>query len=303
MQRFKRVLVNLALDDQDEALLAYTNKIVGPAKSEKVYVVHLADNLEVPEEIRSRYQSILEPTDEFIAGDIQDKIKRYLTAGVDTEVLVMSKHGSALDEILRLAVQKDADLLVVGRRPEVKESGTLAEKLTRTAPCSVLTVPCCTTGDFGKVLLPLDFTEHSGHAVDIATAWGSTLKTKTIFPLCVYHVPPGFHKTGKTYEEFAEIMEHNARNDYEKFIKGMDLRGVKLEPHFVLGDNIARTILEESEKTRADLLVMGTRGRSGGVAALLGTTTERVLSHTDIPLLAVKQKGSGIGLLQMLLEL
>ncbi|MBN2078903.1 MAG: universal stress protein [Spirochaetes bacterium] len=303
MQRFKRVLVNLALDDQDEALLSYTNKIVGPAKSEKVYAVHLADNLEVPEEIRSQYQSILEPADEFIAGEIREKIKLRLTAGVDTDVLVISKHGSALDEILRLAVEKDVDLIVVGRRPETKESGTLAEKLTRTAPCSVLTVPCCTTGDFGKILLPLDFTENAGYAFDVATAWGAALKAKTIFPLCVYNVPAGFHKSGKTHEQFAAIMEKNARNEYEKFIKVMDLRGVALEPRFVLGDNIAKTILDEILKTHAELLVMGTRGRSGGVASLLGTTTERVLSQTDIPLLAVKQKGSGIGLLRMLLEL
>jgi nucleotide-binding universal stress UspA family protein len=303
MYRFNKILVNLALDDQDEALLTYAVNVAELSQPEKIYVVNLSENLDVPEEVRREYPSILEPTDEYIVGDMQDKVKAYLKVPEKTTIDVSAFEGNPLDELLRLVAQKDIDLIITGRRPEVKESGTLAEKLTRKAPCSVITIPCCTLGGFDDILLPVDFSEHSMYAVDVATAWAKASGAKSINLVNVYKVPIGFYKTGKSYDQFAEIMMNNARKEYDKFIQGIDLRGITLTPNFILNDNISKGILEFIEKNNVDLIIMASRGRSDGVASLLGTTTERVLSLTDTPLLAVKQKGSGMGLLQLLLEL
>lgn len=303
MYRFSKLLVNLALDEQDEALLVYTSKVAAMAKAEKIYVVHVSGNLEVPEEVRREYPSILEPTDEFIVADMEEKVRAYLKTPEKTSIVVSAFNGNSLDELLRLVTQKDIDLIITGRRPEVKESGTLAEKLTRKAPCSVLTVPCCTTGDFSSILLPVDFSEHSRYAVEVATAWVKAAGAASIDAVNVYRVPIGFHKSGKSYDQFAGIMMNNARREYEVFTGGMDLRGVSLKPHFILNDNVTKGILEAVVNNNSSIVVMASRGRGGGMASLLGTTTERILSQTDIPLLAVKQKGSGMGLLQLLLEI
>ncbi len=303
MYRFKKILVNLALDDQDEALLNYAAKVADLAQSEKIYVVHVAESLDLPEEVKKEYPSMLGPTDEFIVADIEEKAQSYLKATEKTTIDISVPHGNPLDELLRLVTQKDIDLIITGRRPEVRESGTLAEKLTRKAPCSVLTVPCCTTGDFHNILLPVDFSEHARYAVDVATAWAKAAGAKSINVINVYRVPMGFYKTGKSYDQFAEIMKNNARKEYDTFIQDIDLRGITLTPNFILNDSVSKGILETLDDHNVDLLVMASRGRSDGIASLLGTTTERVLSKTDTPLLAVKEKGSGKGLLQMLLEL
>ena len=40
-----------------------------------------------------------------------------------------------------------------------------------------------------------------------------------IYALSIFDVPTGYYKTGKSYEEFAEIMRKNTREDYEDFLK------------------------------------------------------------------------------------
>jgi len=48
---------------------------------------------------------------------------------------------------------------------------------------------------------------------------------------------------------------------------------------------------------------MGARGRKAGAGVLLGSTTEHLIKTTTVPLLAVKEKGAGMGLLDAILKL
>jgi nucleotide-binding universal stress UspA family protein len=52
----------------------------------------------------------------------------------------------------------------------------------------------------------------------------------------------------------------------------------------------ARTIVEYSAKLGADLIVMGTHGRSGMAHLLLGSVAERVVRHAPCPVLTVKHR-------------
>lgn len=47
----------------------------------------------------------------------------------------------------------------------------------------------------------------------------------------------------------------------------------------------------------ADLLVVGSRGRSKTAAILLGTVTERIIEMCNVPILTVKKKGQGISII------
>jgi nucleotide-binding universal stress UspA family protein len=48
---------------------------------------------------------------------------------------------------------------------------------------------------------------------------------------------------------------------------------------------------------------MGARGRKAGAGVLLGSVTEHLIKTTTVPLMAVKEKGTGMGLLDALLRL
>jgi nucleotide-binding universal stress UspA family protein len=51
------------------------------------------------------------------------------------------------------------------------------------------------------------------------------------------------------------------------------------------------------------LVAVGARGRTAAAALLLGSVTEQLIRSTEIPLIAVKKKGTGMGLLDALYPL
>lgn len=67
---------------------------------------------------------------------------------------------------------------------------------------------------------------------------------------------------------------------------GADAGEVPIETAVVRGMGVYRGIVDYAEDQGMELIVMGTRGRHGP-AGILGSTSERVASHTEIPVLLV----------------
>ena len=55
-----------------------------------------------------------------------------------------------------------------------------------------------------------------------------------------------------------------------------------------LSDQIWRAILDLAETIKAELIVMGSHGRSGLEKLVMGSVTQRVLQHTKLPVLVVR---------------
>lgn len=55
MYRYKRLMVALNLSDRDIATLGYAAMVSRMAKSEKIYFVHVANNLDILESVRAEY--------------------------------------------------------------------------------------------------------------------------------------------------------------------------------------------------------------------------------------------------------
>jgi len=74
---------------------------------------------------------------------------------------------------------------------------------------------------------------------------------------------------------------------------------------FEPSEKASSRIPEVAERERADLILMGARGRSNSAAVMLGSVTERLLHDSTIPIIAVKQKGeeANMGFLDAFKEL
>jgi len=149
----------------------------------------------------------------------------------------------------------------------------------------------------------VDFSEISMDALEVAVALALAAELKEIHCLHVYNVPLGYYKTGKSYEEFAEIMKGHAEKNLQEFMKEVDLKGLTLTPIFKLEKKEYKGIEEVIEEHEIYLLVIGARGRRAGAGVMLGSVTEHLIRTTTIPLLAVKRKGTGMSLLEALLKL
>ena len=67
------------------------------------------------------------------------------------------------------------------------------------------------------------------------------------------------------------------------------IAGTKVEAHFEVGvGHPAEQIVYEADRLGVDLVVVGSRGRSGFAHLLLGSTSKQVTEHADRPVLVVR---------------
>jgi nucleotide-binding universal stress UspA family protein len=154
---------------------------------------------------------------------------------------------------------------------------------------------------YKNVVLATDFSNHSLDALDVTGAFTGSAGLDTFTCLHVYNVPAGYYKTGKSYEQFAAIMEKNATDQFMAQLRLVNLQKVNPHLELILHRYPEEKIISYVNQHAADLLVMGARGRAGGAAILLGSVTEQVIRKVSVPLLAVKKKGAGLDLLEAIL--
>jgi nucleotide-binding universal stress UspA family protein len=304
MYRFKRLLVGISFANQDGAGIRYAAMISRLARSEKVVFLHVASSVDLPEDLLKEYPDLFQPVGEYALGQMKELVHQYFDGHPDTEISYEVVEGAPLIEFLRMVKEEDIDLVVMRKRGEPGETGALFEKLARKAPCSVLFVPEGSKAWFTNILVPVDFSENAMDAMQVGVSIGLAASgIKEIYCLHVYSVPIGFYKTGKSYEQFAEIMKGHAERYYAEFIKKVDLKGLTAVPIFKLEKKEYRGIEEVIKERGISLVVIGARGRKAGAGVLLGSVTEHLINSTTVPFVAVKKKGTGMGLLDALLKL
>ena len=144
-----------------------------------------------------------------------------------------------------------------------------------------------------RILCPIDFSDHSrralDHAVAIARWYGSTITVLNVFsPAPVAAFGPG--PVAFDPIVLTSIDRDRLLADTKAFAEGEGAPGVTIET-VVREGNTASEILEEAAGMKADLLVIGTHGRSGVDRLLLGSVTEKVLRKASCPVLTVPAQG------------
>ncbi len=150
-----------------------------------------------------------------------------------------------------------------------------------------------TTNENQPILVAIDFSDDS----EAALLWAHKYTKFTKSPLIVLHVvhdpadAPGFYRGDE--DDWAEPMTAVANRMAEDFMKKMfekypalsSIHNARFE--FVQGLPPGR-IVEFAEKEQAQIIVMGSCGRSGLRHILLGSVAERVAQISKIPVVIVK---------------
>ncbi|MFO8163947.1 MAG: universal stress protein [Desulfatiglandales bacterium] len=304
MYQYNHLLVGVSFVNQDGASIRYAGLISRLAKSEKLTFLHVVSTSDIPDDLRTEYPDLFQPVEEYARKEMEDLVDKYFDGNPETQIDYQVVEGSPLIEFLRWAKEHEIDLIIMRKRKIPSASGTLFEKLARKAPCSVLFVPEGTTTWFTNILVPVDFSENSADAAEAAVALAKVSEgIEQITFLHVYNVPLGYYKTGKSYDQFAEIMKGHAEKSYAEFIKKIDLNGLTAVPLFHLEKNASKGIEDVIAARERCLVVIGARGRRAAAGVLLGSVAEHLINTTTSPLLAVKKKGEGMSILDALLRL
>lgn len=297
MYRYKRILVNLNMNDNDANLMKQASVIAGMAKSEKIYFLYTERKMDVPEELVREYPELTESAADFAREKISGMIDNIFPTSAKPETTIIVQEGPMLDEILKQVRINGIDLVIYGMVKDNARSKNMATKLARKAACSVLVIPEGSVLSLENPSVAVDFSEYSADATDAALAFVKASGKSSLGIIHVYQVPIGFHKTGKSYEEFAEIMKKNAEKRFEEFINEVKPENVKLNPRFVLDAKPVEAISKFIKDKGITFLSVGARGRGAGAAVMLGSVSERLIENLEVPVLAVKKKGTGLNIL------
>lgn len=302
MYRYKKLMVELKLDSLDAELIRYAGRVSKMAASSEINFVFISDSFDLPEEIRRLYPEISAPADETAVRQMTERVSACFEGHPDTRLTFEAVEGQMPAALISRAGAANTDLLIVGHALGAgAEAANLPEKIVRKAPCSVLILPENTPPDLSSVLVAVDFSDHCKNALDVGSAFAKAAGLDTLNLVNVCQVPGGYKKTGKSYAEFGKIMIGNARMRLRRFIPTADLKELKISPSYAVSGNIAEGIRRYADKLDSRLVVVGARGRSGDLAAiLLGSVTEGLIRTLKKPLLAVKHKGEGLGIFQAL---
>jgi nucleotide-binding universal stress UspA family protein len=143
--------------------------------------------------------------------------------------------------------------------------------------------------DITRILCPLDLSEPSRHALDHALAFAKWYEAQ-VTVLHVYGTPQPIMPvtdTTATVPFSPSLPLEEVIDDVQRFCAPA-LTAEDPSPDSVVKEgNPAAEIAAYGAQLPADLLVMGTHGRSGLERLLLGSVTEKVLRMTDVPVLTV----------------
>lgn len=300
MSTIKKIISGLDFSDTDKAVLSYLKSVNTYFRPESITFVNIHKEIDIPEDIVSQFPDLKSNINDNFIKEMVETSESFDIVGVEQSYLALE--GDASKELMKAAKKIDADILLVGKKETHDNVGVSHSKLVRGSYCDVLIVPERGPRSITHVLVASDFSDYSKVALNKAIELAEQSKAKVTCQY-VYQVPRGYSKTGKSYEDFAEIMLGHAKKDYEKFISEIDTKGVSVEPLFSLGEDndFHLEIAKESNQNGVDLVVLGAKGRTDLSAIFVGSVTEKVLDEgLSVPLYVVKKKGSEFGIFDAL---
>jgi nucleotide-binding universal stress UspA family protein len=203
--------------------------------------------------------------------------------GIDCAAIVRLSEDP-YEEIVDLAKKNKVNVIIVGThgRTGVKRlmMGSVTAKVIGHAPCNVLVVPLNASVECRNILIATDGSEFSDaaafEAIGIAKRCGSSLIVLSV----AYS-----DKEITLPEDREEIIL--AKDTVKKITELSEKEGIKAEGIVVQGKEY-EGIIRTAKQKHADLIVVGSHGRTGIERLLMGSVTERVIGHAESAVLVVK---------------
>lgn len=130
---------------------------------------------------------------------------------------------------------------------------------------------------FEKILVPTDGSEYADRAVEVALGLARELGTRVV----------ALHVLDEKLILPLEVLEEEGRHILEEVRR----RGEEMEvpvDEIILFGNPRQDMAKIATKSGADLMIIGTHGRTGVEKLLLGSVAENALKTVEVPVMLVK---------------
>ncbi|HEX5978865.1 MAG TPA: universal stress protein [Nitrososphaeraceae archaeon] len=148
---------------------------------------------------------------------------------------------------------------------------------------------------FSRILIGIDGSDESmkaaEYAVSITKMYDAELFAINVLTSDIGYAysSPGVESPPLTVRETILIAEDEAKLWFDKIKEKANKKEVKIKTELIVAKrSILQTILEYAEEQTIDLIVVGTRGRSGIKKMLLGSIASGLVTYAPCPVLVVK---------------
>ena len=144
---------------------------------------------------------------------------------------------------------------------------------------------------YQNILVPVDGSETSyaavAQAAELAKAFGGKITVVQVLALDPY-IAAEYISSTQTNDLIERARTSVLKTLEEAAAKFSDL-GIPVEAKLLEGQVVHREIIREAETSKADLIVIGSHGRTGLKRLFLGSVAQSVLGEAHIPVLVVRQ--------------
>lgn len=195
------------------------------------------------------------------------------------------REGNASKKIIETAEKEKADLIVMGRKGmsaiEKLFIGSVANQVLRNSPVPVLlTKKKSGKPRFKKILVPTDFSAQEeverDYAWKLAKAFDSEITLLHVLELHDYEFSP---------RVVDEMLDSAAKRLKKR--KKREKEDIKVHEDVIRAINAAIGVVDYTETHKFDLIVISTCVHSKLERFFLGSTTEKVISHSSVPVFAI----------------
>ncbi|MBI5056367.1 MAG: universal stress protein [Nitrospirae bacterium] len=245
------------------------------------------------------------PEYETIAPQLVEKAEKEARQHLEAVKAMASKEGVECEIIARQgedpfkyiveeAAKNKVSMIITGRRGRkgLKRlmMGSETAKIIGHAPCNVLVVPRAANIEFNRIIVATDGSKYSEaavrEAIGIAKRCGSTLiaisvvPSETASPFDIVHTEMMKETIVEKELKMAECTIKDLKAASEK--EGVPVTG------FIYSGKPYEAIINTAKEKKADLIVVGSHGRTGIDRLLMGSVTERVIGLSECAVLVVK---------------
>ena len=148
---------------------------------------------------------------------------------------------------------------------------------------------------FSKIVVGIDGSEESmraaEYAISIAKLYNAELIAVHVLTSDIGYIysSPGVESPPLTIKEIVLLAEDEAKKWFDEIKEKANKKGIQLKTESIVAKkSLLNTILEYVEEHNINLVVVGTRGRSGIKKMLLGSIASGLVTYSPCPVLVIK---------------
>ncbi len=286
MENIKNLMVGLDLSDIDDVVIRYAKFLVDSWGIEKITFIH---NIK-KSDLHDLWDGFLEekeiPLENLIKKEISEKINQYCDGKSTFKIKVTADDYT--ESIFKQKIKENnIDLLLLGKKQDLRGTGSLAHKLMHLLSCDILFVPEQVKFDLNSIILPTDFTQNSAKSFRRA----QLLKEKQNWKMQALHVYniPSVYFPYINREKAIDKAEKQISAKFNNFCKRFKLEKIPFIQSYREDFSVVETIIENAYKENIDLIMLSAKGGNKLTSIFVGSTTnDLLLNNSELPIYVVK---------------